>query len=72
MATGSSSSRWQLNNVECRGPSRPTVAAMNREQEEGDGGPDHAAHLAAMWAGQSNVIVAVRIRPVRCLKNFHS
>ena len=45
---------------------------MNREQEEGDGGPDHAAHLAAMWAGQSNVIVAVRIRPVRRLDNFHS
>lgn len=24
----------------------------------------NAAHLAAMWAGQSNVLVAVRIRPV--------
>ncbi len=40
------------------------LAAMNRDQEEMEGGPDHAAHLAAMWAGQSNVIVAVRIRPV--------
>ena len=40
---------------------------MNRDQQEGEAGPDHAAHLAAMWAGQSNVIVAVRIRPVRYL-----
>jgi hypothetical protein len=41
------------------------MSIENPDQEEV--GPDHAAHLAAMWAGQSNVLVALRIRPVHIL-----
>lgn len=43
---------------------RDGVAKGEGEAQESEESTSHAAHLAAMWAGQSNVVVALRIRPV--------